>query len=270
MAEPGAPPIIPGVRPGLRVIVTAGAAGIGRAIADTFVANGARIVVSDVDEAALAGFRETHAGHPAHQADAGDGAAVERFMAQALDHLGGLDVLVNNAGIAGPTAPIDQMDPDDWQRTVDVNLNGLFHHTRFAVPALKAAAKDRGDAWITNLASVAGRLGFPYRTPYAATKWGVVGLTQSLSLELGPHGIRVNALLPGVVEGPRIERVFQGRADALGITPEEAKAQGLAKVALGRMVTGQDIANMAVVLCSPLGHHIAGQPISVCGHVFAL
>ncbi len=270
MTQPAAQHVVPGVRTGLRVVVSAGAAGIGRAIADTFVAHGARVVVSDVDAAALADFRQAHPDHPAHEADAGDGAAVERFMAQALDRLGGLDVLVNNAGIAGPTAPIHEIAWADWQRTVDVNLNGIFHHTRHAVPALQAAASEHGAAWITNLASVAGRLGFPYRTPYAATKWAVVGLTQSLSLELGPSGIRVNALLPGVVEGPRIERVFQGRADALGITPEEAKAQGLAKVALGTMVTGQDIANMAVILCSPLGHHIAGQPLSVCGHVFAL
>ncbi|TVQ35560.1 MAG: SDR family oxidoreductase [Geminicoccaceae bacterium] len=270
MAEIAAPLIVPGVRPGLRVVVSAGAAGIGRAIADAFIAHGAKVVVSDVDEAALSGFRSAHPEHGALHADAGDGAAVERFMGEAIDRLGGLDVLVNNAGIAGPTAPIEAITPEDWQRTIAINLDGMFHHTRHAVPSLKAAAAAHGAAWITNLASVAGRLGFPYRTPYAASKWGVVGLTESLSLELGPRGIRVNALLPGVVEGPRIERVFQGRAQALGITPEEAKAQGLAKVALGGMVTGQDVANMAIVLCSPLGHHIAGQPISVCGHVFAL
>ncbi|MFW5833334.1 MAG: SDR family oxidoreductase [Pseudomonadota bacterium] len=270
MAQATTPMRVPGVRPGLRVVISAGAAGIGRAIADTFAAHGAHLVVSDIDEAALADFRAAHPSHLALHADAGDPVAVERFMGEALDRLGGLDVLVNNAGIAGPTAGIEAIDPTEWHRTVAINLDGVFHHTRHAVPALKDAAAEHGEAWITNLASVAGRLGFAYRTPYAATKWAVVGLTQSLSLELGPSGIRVNALLPGVVEGPRIERVFQGRARALGITPDEAKAQGLAKVALGQMVTAQDIANMAIVLCSPLGHNIAGQPLSVCGHVFAL
>lgn len=263
-------PIVPGVPEGLRVVVTAGAGGIGRAIADGFIANGARVAISDVDEAALADFTARHPDHLARRADAGDEAAATGFMDEALAALGGLDVLVNNAGIAGPTASIEDMAADDWRRTIDVNLNSMFYHTRLAIPALRQAASDRGAAWITNLASVAGRLGFAQRTPYAASKWGVVGLTQSLSLELGKDGIRVNALLPGVVEGDRIRRVFAARAEARGVTPEEATAAGLRKVALGQMVTAQDIANMALVLCSPLGKSIAGQPLSICGHVYAI
>ncbi len=264
------PTIVPGIRPELRVIVSAGAGGIGRAIAETFIVNGAKVVVSDVDETALEGFRGAFPDHPALRADAGIQSEVDAFMDRALEHLDGLDVLVNNAGIAGPTAGIEHMSADDWRRTIDINLNGMFYHTRRAVPALRQAAAQHGEAWITNLASVAGRLGFANRTPYAASKWGVVGLTQSLSLELGPQGIRVNALLPGVVEGERIERVFRARAEQQGITPEEAKARGLQSVALRQMVTAQDIANMALVLCSPLGRNMAGQPLSVCGHVFAI
>jgi len=269
MTEPIAPAVA-GVRPGLRVVVSAGAAGIGRAIADTFIAHGARVAVSDIDDDALGDFRSAHPEHPAIAADAGVEGDVDGFMAAALDALGGLDVLVNNAGIAGPTAGIERIDAADWRRAIDINLNGMFYHTRRAVPALREAAARHGEAWIHNLASVAGRLGFPYRTPYAASKWAVVGLTQSLSLELGADGIRVNALLPGIVEGPRIDRVFKARAEELDITPEEARAQGLAKTALRQTVTGQDIANLALVLCSPLGRQIAGQPLSVCGHAFAL
>ncbi|MEO1089687.1 MAG: SDR family oxidoreductase [Pseudomonadota bacterium] len=263
-------PIVPGVRPGLRVAISAGAAGIGRAIAETFIAHGARIALFDIDEAALAGFQAAHPGHLTTVADAGSTHDVERFASAALAHLGGLDVLVNNAGIAGPTAPLEDITAAQWRRTVDVNLNGMFDLTRCMVPALRAAAGEHDAAWITNLASVAGRLGFAHRTPYAATKWGVVGLTQTLSMELGPAGIHVNALLPGPVEGERIERVFEGKAAALGISPEQAKADNLAKVALRRLVRAQDIANMAVVLCSPLGRSVAGQPLSVCGHVVAL
>jgi NAD(P)-dependent dehydrogenase (short-subunit alcohol dehydrogenase family) len=270
MSTESDPLVVPGVRAGLRVVVSGGAAGIGRAIADGFIAHGARVVVSDVDDVALDGFRAAHPEHHGFTADAGVEGEVDRFMADALAALGGLDVLVNNAGIAGPTSGVERLDAEQWRRTIDINLNGMFYHTRRAVPALGEAAAIHGEAWIHNLASVAGRLGFAYRTPYAASKWAVVGLTQSLSLELGPAGIRVNALLPGIVEGPRIERVFAARAEELGITPEEARERGVEKTALKRTVTAQDIANMALVLCSPLGRSVAGQPLSICAHAYAL
>lgn len=264
------PPQVPGMRQGLRVVISAGAAGIGRAIAEAFIANGARVVVSDVDVTAVEAFRQAQPSHLALQANAGVEGDVDTFMDQALAHLGGLDVLVNNAGIAGPTAPIESMDADGWRQTMAVNLDGVFYHTRRGVPALRDAAREHGEAWIINLSSIAGRLGFAHHTPYSATKWGVVGLTESLSLELGHDGIRVNAILPGIVESPRVQRLAKARAEESGITEEEALAKGLENVALGRTVTAQDIANMALVLCSPLGHNIAGQALSVCGHVYAM
>src|SRR6185436_20037019 len=163
---------------GLKVLITAGAAGIGRAIAEAFADGGAHVEVCDVAKDALADLKKNRPDIPGHLADVADPKAIARFFAKATK--GGLDVLVNNAGIAGPTAPIDEIKPDDWHATVDINLNSMFHCTRLAVPLLKKA----GGGSIINLSSVAGRLGFPLRTPYAAAKWAVVGFTKSLAIEL--------------------------------------------------------------------------------------
>ena len=249
---------------GLKVLVTAGAAGIGRAIAEAFADGGAEVQVCDVAKGALAALRKARPDIPGHLADVTDQKAVALLFAKAAK--GGLDVLVNNAGIAGPTAPIDEISPDDWLRTIDVNLNSMYHCTRLAVPLLKAA----GGGTIINLSSVAGRLGFPLRTPYAATKWAVVGLTKSLAMELGPHGIRVNAIQPGMVSGPRIDRVIAARAEATGNTVEAQRAILLSKISLRTEVSAEDVAAMAVFLASPAGARISGQALSVCGNVETL
>jgi NAD(P)-dependent dehydrogenase (short-subunit alcohol dehydrogenase family) len=250
----------------LRVLVTAGAAGIGRAIADRFADEGSQVYVCDVSEEALEACRVARPAYGASLCDVADEAQVERLFEDALDRMGGLDVLVNNAGIAGPTAGIDRIDPDEWRRTIDVNLNGQFYCARLAVPHLKAA----GNGAIVCISSVAGRLGYAYRTPYAATKWAIVGLVASLARELGPDGIRANAILPGVVEGPRIERVISARAEQVGVGYDEMLQEYLGKVSLRRMVTATDIANMAWFLCSDQGANISGQALSVCGNVETL
>jgi NAD(P)-dependent dehydrogenase (short-subunit alcohol dehydrogenase family) len=257
-----APLHIAGVRPGLRALVTAGAAGIGRAIADTLIEHGARVMACDIDAAALDHYARAHPGHPTAKADVGVEAEVDALFEAIGRELGGLDLLVNNAGIAGPTAGVEAIDPAEWRRTVDVNLTGQFYCLRRAVPHLKETAGS-----IINIASVAGRLGYAYRLPYAATKWAIVGMTESLSIELGPFGIRVNAILPGIVEGPRIDRVIGARAQELGLPFAEMRERYLQKTALGRMVTAQDVANMAVFLCSSMGANISGQALSVCAHV---
>lgn len=254
------------IAPGLRVVVTAGAAGIGRAIAETFADRGARTEICDIDETALEAMRRERPDIGARKADVADEAQVNAFFDAALEALGGLDVLVNNAGIAGPTAAIEDIEPDDWRRTMDINVNGHFYCLRRAVPHLKEA--DNGA--IINLSSVAGRLGFAMRTPYAATKWGIVGLTKSLAKELGPFGIRVNCLQPGVVEGERIERVISARAEATGESYEAVEREMLSKVSLRRAVSGQDIAEMAVFLCTPMGANVSGQALSVCAGVETL
>ena len=246
---------------GLRVAITAGAAGIGRVMADGFAACGARVFLCDVDREALAACP-----HPSVLADVETPAGCDAFMDAALAHLGGLDALLNNAGIAGPTARVEDVDPEALSRTLRIDLEAMFHCARRAVPALREA----GGGSIVNLSSAAGRFGFPLRSPYAAAKWGVVGFTKSLAVELGPDGIRVNAILPGLVEGDRIRRVIEAKAQARGVSFGEQEAETLRNVSLRCYVTPQDIANMALYLCSPFGATVSGQALSVDGDTQSL
>lgn len=253
-----------GIRPGLKVMISAGAAGIGRAMAETFTDRGCKVHVCDIDDAALAAIQAERPDIGAFKADVADEAAIEAWFEEAQAWLGGgLDVLVNNAGIAGPTAPIEEMDSDEWRRTIDINLNSHFYCLKRAVPLLKQS----DDASIINMSSVAGRLGMRFRTPYSATKYGIVGMTETLARELGPAGIRVNAIQPGVVDGDRIRRVLNARAETRGASYDEMEAEALGKVSLRRMVSEQDIAEMAAFLCTPMGANITGQSLSVCAGV---
>ncbi|MFP4538542.1 MAG: SDR family oxidoreductase [Dichotomicrobium sp.] len=249
--------------PGLRVLVTAGASGIGRCIAEAFTAAGATVALCDIDTGALKAARTALPGAIATQADVADEDAISALADDLRARFGGLDVVVNNAGIAGPTEHVESIPTADWRRTIDVNLNGQYIVAAQTVPLLKRA----GDGALINIASVAGRLGYAFRTPYAASKWGVVGLTASLAKELGPDGIRVNAILPGIVRGPRIERVIAARAQALGVDYAEMERRYLEKVSLRRMVEPEDVASMALFLCSPGGRNVSGQALSVCGNV---
>lgn len=248
---------------GLRVIVTAGASGIGLETARAFVGEGARVHVCDIDAEAVAGLAQTDPALGRTVCDVADRAAVARLFDEAISGLGGLDVLVNNAGIAGPTEPVDQIDPEAWERCVDVCLTSQFNCTRLAVAHLK----ESDNASIINLSSAAGKLGFALRTPYAAAKWGVIGFTKSLAVELGPHGIRANAILPGVVEGERIQRVFEGKARARNISVEEVEAEALSRVSMRTMVSARQLADQILFLCSPRGRTISGQAVSVCGDI---
>jgi NAD(P)-dependent dehydrogenase (short-subunit alcohol dehydrogenase family) len=248
---------------GLRVLVTAGAAGIGRAIAQAFVAHGARVHICDVDRGALEEAKRVLPQVTQSVTDVASPAEVDRLFADVKRELGGLDVLVNNAGIAGPTGKIEDLAPADWDRCIAVDLNSMFYCTRLAMPLIKAA----GGGSIINLSSVAGRLGFPMRTPYAAAKWAVVGLTKSLAIEAGPDGVRVNCLQPGNVEGERISRVIDAKAQALGIPFEAQKQKLLDTVSLRTFVTAEDIANMALFLATDAGKHISGQALSICGDI---
>ncbi|MGK9171193.1 SDR family oxidoreductase [Inquilinus limosus] len=251
---------------GLRVLVTAGASGIGREITRAFVEEGARVHVCDVDSAALAALAAESPAISTTSADVSDRAAVAKLFDEALAALGGLDCLVNNVGIAGPTGRVDQIDPEEWDRTLTVNITGQFNCTRLAVPHLAKS----GNASIINLSSSAGRLGFPLRSPYAASKWAVVGFTKSLSMELGGLGIRVNAIQPGIVEGDRIRRVFAAKAAQRGITPEEMQAQALAQASIHELIQPRQLADQILLLASPRGRTISGQAISICGDLQSL
>ena len=251
---------------GLRVLVTAGASGIGLSTARAFAREGARVHICDVDEKALAAVAASDPGFAQVVCDVADPAAVARLFDAVSATLGGLDALINNAGIAGPTAACEDVVLADWQRTLTVNLTGQFLCAQRAIPMLKAS----GNASIANLSSAAGRFGYPMRTPYAASKWGVVGFTKSLSGELGPFGIRVNAICPGFVAGARIDNVFASRAAARDVAPEVVRAEGLAKASLRRFVTADDIANAIVFLASPCGANISGHALPVDADLQAL
>jgi NAD(P)-dependent dehydrogenase (short-subunit alcohol dehydrogenase family) len=245
----------------LRVLVTAGAGGIGLEIARAFVAEGARVHVCDVDTKALRALGRSDPKITRSKADVSERKQVAKLFKEALTALKGLDVLVNNAGIAGPTGKVDEIAPEDWDRTLAIDITGQFNCTRLAVPHLR---KSR-NASIVNLSSAAGRLGFPLRTPYAAAKWAVVGFSKSLAAELGPEGIRVNAIQPGIVSGERIDRVMENKAKARGISPAEMLKEALSVVSMRTTVTPQQIADMIVFICSERGRTISGQAISVCG-----
>ena len=242
-----------------RVLITAGAAGIGREFARAFRANGAKIFVCDIDDKALAAIAKELPGVLASRCDMAVRAEIERMVPEAVGALGGLDVLINNAGIAGLTLPVDQMPADEWDKVVTVNLTAMFDVSRLAIPHLKNSKA----GCIINMASIAGRYGFPNRSPYAATKWGVIGLTKTLAMELGQWGIRANAIAPGAVEGDRIVRVFQGRAQLSGRSMQEVTAEAMAVQSIKSMIDPKDIAALAVFLASDSAKSISGQVMPI-------
>lgn len=246
---------------GSRVMISAGAAGIGLAIARAFVREGAAVSVCDADAVALAGLAASDPSLHAVACDVASRDEVAHWFGAALLHLGGLDCLVANAGIAGPTGSVDTIDPQAWDRTLAVDLTGQFNCVRLAVPALRASA----NASIVNVSSLAGRLGFALRTPYAAAKWGVIGFMRSLAIELGPDRIRVNALLPGIVAGDRQRRVLTAKAESRHVSFEEIERDAFAGTSIKDYVSAEQLADYVVFLASPRAATISGQALSVCG-----
>ena len=252
--------------PGRRVLVTAGAAGIGLTVVEQLLAHGARVFVCDVDEATLHSFAKANPQADAIKADVSNEADVDRMFAAVRASFGGLDALINNAGIAGPTGAVEDIDAAEWRRCIDVDLTGQFLCARRAVPMLKAA----GGGCIVNMSSAAGRHGYAYRTPYSSAKFGIIGFTQSLAKELGPANIRVNAILPGIIEGPRMEGVIRDRAGQLGVAYEAMEKTYLDRISLRRMTSPRDVAAMIAFLLSDAGINISGQSIGVDGNVETL
>jgi len=248
------------------VLVTAGASGIGLATARAFVAEGARVLVCDVDRDALAALATNDATIASVEADVSKPADVARLFGEVGTRLGGLDTLVNNAGIAGPTAACEDVTLADWQRTLDVNLTGMFLCAQKAIPLLKQSANGS----MVNLSSAAGRFGFALRSPYSASKWGVIGFSKSLSIELGGAGVRVNAICPGAVAGDRIDRVIAGKAKVRNVPFDVVRDEFLGKTSLKRFVSAEDIANAIVFLASKLGANIDGHALPIDGDVQSL
>ncbi|WP_296180431.1 SDR family oxidoreductase [Pseudomonas sp. UBA1879] len=248
----------------LKVLITGGAAGIGAVIAKAFHEIEAQVYICDIDADAIERIKREHPGMHGGVADVGIRQQVDRIMDEGISLLGGLDVLVNNAGIAGPTGSLEDLVEAEWEATVSTNLNSQYYVLRKAIPFLK---QSKQSPHIIAMSSVAGRLGYPFRTPYASTKWAIIGLMKSLAGELGPDNIRVNAILPGVVAGERMNRVIDARAQTLGITFEAMRDQYLEKISLRRMVTMEDVAAMALFLSSRAAANISGQAISVDGNV---
>lgn len=237
-----------------RVLITAGASGIGAAVAGAFVDAGDRVAVCDIAPVTIPGAISLHCDMAAR-------AEVERMVADAVAAMGGLDVLINNAGIAGPTAPVEAIEPAEWDRVMAVNITAMFDTARLTIPHLKRSECGT----IVNMSSAAGRFGYPNRAPYAASKWAVVGFTKTLAIELGRDGINVNAILPGSVDGARIRSVMAGRAEAAGISLDDAIEQGFATQSLKRFIPPEDVAALILFLASPHGRMISGQALSIDG-----
>jgi len=247
---------------GKRIVISAGAGGIGRVTAGRFLVEGARVFVCDVDRDALAALEGLHPALVATFADVADSAQVEAFYDRVEAEAGGVDVLVNNAGISGPTKVVDEITDAEWAETIGVNVNGLFFMARRAARLMK---RQNGGV-ILNMSSTAGRLGMPLRSPYSTSKYAVRGLTDALAVELGQYNIRVNAVLPGLVNGPRGRRVMEEQARARGLTYDEFIPTVLHNISMHSMVEMEEIADMLVFLASDRAPHVSGQSIGVCGN----
>jgi NAD(P)-dependent dehydrogenase (short-subunit alcohol dehydrogenase family) len=246
---------------GNKVIVSAGGSGIGLAIVEEFLAEGAEVATCDINPELVSQLKRNHPSVYCEEMDVADAQAVQQFTQSAIGKLGGLDCLVNNAGIAGPTSPIEEIPEADWERCLSVCLSSQYFFTKACVSSLRKSSNPS----IVNISSAAGKYGFAFRTPYSTAKWGVIGLTKSLAIELGPDQIRVNAILPGLVSGERQQRVLKAKAEKRGVSFGEIEQEAFSYTSIKSYVTPQDIANQVLYLASEKGKLISGQAISVDG-----
>jgi len=246
----------------MRVLVSAGASGIGASIAERFRADGARVSICDRDQAAVRSVTKTDPDLHTVVGDVADAGDTQRWVDEVVDRWGGVDVLVNNAGIAGPTARVEEIDPGAWRDCLAVNIDSHFLLARLVIPHMK---QQRSGA-IVAISSTAGLYGYGMRTPYAAAKWAVIGFTKSLAVELGPFGIRANVVAPGAVEGPRMGRVIEAEAAKRGVSADVVRQEYVDSQSISRFVKPLEIADMCAFLASSQASMVNGQVIAVDGN----
>jgi len=245
-----------------RVVITGGATGIGRTVAKSFLNAGAQVAICDIDPAAVAAFQRDFPDALAVVADVTSETAMAAYFAATEAKFGGADVVFANAGTGGPARLIEALDFADWQACLATNLNGAFLTCRWAAQVMRPAHS----GLIVLMSSTAGQWGYPKRCAYATAKWGIIGLMKTLAMELGPDGIRVNAICPGAVEGPRMDRVVANQAAATGASETKIRASYVAGVSLRTWITADDIAAMVTFLASDAGAKISGQALTIDGN----
>jgi 2-hydroxycyclohexanecarboxyl-CoA dehydrogenase len=246
-----------------RAAITAAGSGIGLEIADHLASAGIDVAINDVDEAALADAEARLADREGAvvtvPGDAAEPADMEALVDAAVEEFGGLDVLVNNVGIAGPTKPCEEITNEEFMRTLAVNVGGAFNATRAAIPHLKESPDGR----VVNLSSQSGKRPLRDRTPYTTAKMGTIGFTRTLAVELAPHGVNVNAICPGAVRGPRLDAVIEGQAESQDRPFEEVQREFREKSPLSEFVEPEDIADTVLFLCSRQSARMTGQDVNV-------
>lgn len=247
----------------LKVIVTAGGSGIGLAITQKFLAQQAQVFICDVAAETLETALSENPGLRGELADVGDPEQVEPFFKRAISAMGGIDVLVNNAGIGGPRHAIEDIPYNEWDDCIRINLSGMFYCSKQVIPTMKA----QGNGSIINISTVSAKTGLPNRLPYVASKVGVLGFSHNLARELGPFNIRCNTILPGLMDNPRGRLLVDKLAKAKGISTEEGEQEYLKYISLRTWIQPAEIADTAFFLASDAARHITAQEISVDGNI---
>ncbi|MEM8978656.1 MAG: SDR family oxidoreductase [Pseudomonadota bacterium] len=249
-----------------RIFITGGGSGIGSGLAKRFLSLGDKVAVTDVDQAALEVLKISHPEVLTFQADASSEVEMRAVFAQLEELWDSVDVVCANAGTGGPAGRIEELDLGAASACIEVNLMGAMITCAWAAKRMRA----QGAGLIVLTSSTAGQHGYPFRAPYAAAKWGIVGLTKTLAMELGEAGVRVNAICPGAVEGDRMDRVVANEARAKGMSEQDVRAQYVTGVSLKTWVTVEDLADTVEWLASPKASKISGQIIAIDGHTETL